>query len=496
MSSQVPRLSKSRLLSAQQCLKMLHYESHHPELAVVSRKTQAAFRTGGAIGEIAKAIYGCGESVEIAYRPDTDLMVDETMNLLGSGARLPIFEATFRHEGVLVRVDVLLPDGDGWRAVEIKASTRQKPEHVTDCAIQWWVLHGAGFPLTAISLGHVNNQFVYSGDGHYAGLIREVDLTGEVRPMSGAIENLVAVARTAAAGPMPNIPVGKYCHKPYDCAFLAQCWPQEEEFPVSGIGGSKARHAEWVRRGIRDLREIPGEEISAEKQRRIHRVTVAGNPELVPGAAETLGALEYPRFYLDFETVGPAVPIWVGTRPYQPLPVQFSVHIDEGEGRGELESMRHEEFLDLSGEPPMRALALRLIDVLGSSGTVLMYTDYELRMIKTLIELFPDLASPLQAIVERLFDLAEVVEDHYYHPKMLGSWSIKAVAPAMIPGMEYAALEGINEGTAASEGYLEAIKPGTTPERKAELESQLLRYCRFDTEAMVGIVQFLAATVD
>jgi len=98
---------------------------------------------------------------------------------------------------------------------------------------------------------------------------------------------------------------------------------------------------------------------------------------------------------------------------------------------------------------------------------------------------------PLQAIFNRLEDLAEIVEEHYYHPSMLGSWSVKRVIPAIAPNMNYANLEGINEGTGASDGYLEAIDPATTPARKAELKKQLLRYCRFDTEAMAEVVRFL-----
>ena len=132
-----------------------------------------------------------------------------------------------------------------------------------------------------------------------------------------------------------------------------------------------------------------------------------------------------------------------------------------------------------------------MIECLGTEGTVFMYTSYERGVIKRLIELFPDLEPPLQAIIDRLYDLAKVVEDHYYHPDMGGSWSIKKVIPAMVPHMSYTNLEGINEGMAASNGYLEAIDPNTTPERKAELEQQLLQYCRFDTEAMVEIVQYL-----
>ena len=138
----------------------------------------------------------------------------------------------------------------------------------------------------------------------------------------------------------------------------------------------------------------------------------------------------------------------------------------------------------------MRPLAEKMIACLGEQGPVLMYTNYEEGVIRTLIEMFPDLAVPLQAIIGRLVDLHPVVKNNFYHPKMLGSWSIKAVLPCVAPHMDYANLEGINEGMGASDGYLEAIHPNTTPERKAELEAQLLKYCKHDTEAMVELVRY------
>ena len=140
----------------------------------------------------------------------------------------------------------------------------------------------------------------------------------------------------------------------------------------------------------------------------------------------------------------------------------------------------------------MRALAEQMIACLDESGPVLMYTSYEKTVINGLIEMFPDLADPLTEIVNRLGDLHPLVKAHYYHPDILGSWSIKAVLPAMVPEMSYAGLEGINEGMGASDGFLEAISPDTDAARKAELEEQLLRYCKFDTEAMVEIVRFLS----
>lgn len=490
MPSPRPYLSKSRLISASQCPKKLHLEKHRRELAVISSQMESLFAGGNQVGDIAQQLYGTDKSVEIAF--DFKTMLAETRRLIDSGADYPIFEATFRHENVLIRADVMIPDSDGWHVIEVKASTSVKDYHTLDCAIQDWVLRNSGINVLSMSLAHINNQFVYQGDGNYDGLLLQHDLSEEVRAMEYDVLELVAKAREAVSGPMPIVDVGAHCNKPYECQFMSHCWPMDAEYPVTGLGGGKAKLAQWVVAGCRDIRDVKESEITAVTQQRIHRITESGQPEILPGAKEVLEELQYPRYYLDFETIGPAIPIWAGTRPYAALPIQWSCHIEEAGG-----NLRHDEFLDLSGEPPMRALAMRMIECLGESGPVLMYTTYERTVINGLIEMFPDLEGPLQGIVDRLFDLHPVVKEHYYHPRMLGSWSIKAVLPCIAPHMNYAELDGINEGTAASDGFLEAIGsrpwPSPTAERKAELEQQLLRYCRFDTEAMVEIVKVLGA---
>jgi len=209
---------------------------------------------------------------------------------------------------------------------------------------------------------------------------------------------------------MPKINVGAQCTKPYDCQFQAHCWPSDTEYPILGLGGSRAKLGNFVALGAHDIRDVAAHDLSAATQQWIHRVTVSGEPELIPGSKRILEALAYPRYYLDFETIGPAVPIWAGTRPYAAVPIQWSCHIEE-EGR----ELRHEEFLDLSGEPPMRALAERMIECLGESGPVLMYTSYEKGVINGLIKMFPDLEEPLTKIINRLYDLHPIVKTHYYH---------------------------------------------------------------------------------
>ena len=488
MSPRKPYLSKSRLISAWQCPKKLYLEKHHRELAVITPQMESMFAGGHEVGAVAKQLYGTADSVEVPFNRKMSLMVEETQQLIEQGVDAPIFEATLQHDGVLVRVDVLIPDreneGDAWRAIEVKASTSVKDYHELDCAIQDWVMRHAGINVQSISLAHINNQFVYAGDENYTGLLVENDLTDDVRALEPCVVELIDKARDAVTGPMPDINVGAQCNKPYDCQFQSYCWPTETKYPITGLGGSKAKLGEHVALGVHDILDVDENSITSATQRRIYRVTCKGEPEVLDGARETLAALPYPRYYLDFETIGPGVPIWPGTRPYAAIPVQWSCHIEE---QGEL---RHEEFLDLSGEPPMRTLAEQMIACLGDSGPVLMYTNYEEGVIKGLIELFPDLAEPLQKIISRLWDLHPVVKENYYHPDMLGSWSIKAVLPCMAPHMSYAELEGINEGMAASDGFIEAIDPATDMLRKAELEEQLRRYCKFDTEAMVEIVRF------
>ena len=448
-------------------------------------------KNGDKVGEMAQELYGTADSVEVLLSRDRDEMVHRTAELLARDKRSPIFEATFEYKNVIVRIDVLLPDGDGWRAIEIKSSKKQKSEHEIDCAAQWWVMTHAGLDVHSIALGHVDGAFDYQGDGKYEGLIKEVDLTETVKTLQPVVEELIEEASRVIAGPKPDVPLGKQCTKPWECEFFRVCYPMDEEYPVPGLGGSKTNHAAWVSRGIKDLRDVPSAELTEDRPIRVHRVTCDGKPELIPGAKEKIEKWGYPRYYLDFEAIGAAVPLWKGIKPHEQVPVQYSVHIDDGTGDGSFEGMRHEEFLDLSGEAPMRKLAEKLIKDLGDSGVVFMYTSYEKRMINMLIKLYPDLEKPLTAIVDRLEDLKKIVADHYYHPCMLGSWSIKSVLPAIAPHLSYEQLEGIKDGALAVDGYVEAIDPETTSERKAELEKELLDYCRFDTEAMVESAGFL-----
>ena len=485
MSGKRAYLSKSRLMSARQCLKRLYLEVNEPGLAVRSPATEAAFRTGHAVGAIAQRLYADENSVVIPFDGGMDHALRKTARLVRDKVRFPIFEATFQYGGVLVRIDALLPDGDEWRIVEVKAAASVKEEHEFDCAAQRWVFEGLGHGLCSIALAHVDSTFVYEGQGDFGGLLMEIDQTDSTGRLLPLVPAWIDSAREALAGGEPDVAVGAQCFHPYECPFIAHCWPSDTDYPVQGLGGSKARLGEFVTEGYRDVRDVPEARLN-DRQRWIQKVTRSGRAETLSGARDFVAALDYPRYYLDFETIMPAIPVWAGTRPYETLPIQWSCHYEAEPGL-----LEHADFLDLSGRPPMRMLAESLIRALGTSGPVLVYTSYENRVLNGLRERYPDLERPLMAIARRLVDLYLPTRQFYYHPAMAGSWSLKAVLPTIGVDMDYKELEGIQEGTEASEGYLEAIRPDTPAARKAELERQLRAYCRFDTEAMAHLVGFL-----
>ena len=329
MAARRPFLSKSRLISAWQCTKRVHLEKNHPEFGVITPQVRSLWATGHEIGTVSQQLYGTPDSVEIEFDRRVGLMLAKTRDLIDGGADFPIFEATFRHEGVLVRVDVLMPDASGWRMIEVKASTSVKEYHVLDCAIQDWVLRNSGIDVTGVSLAHVNNRFVYPGNNDYEGLLVEHDLTDQARALEPSVLELVARARDAVTGPRPDVNVGAHCGSPYDCPFMAFCWPTDSEYPIAGLGGGKAKLGEYVALGYRDIRDVPAHLITTETQQRVHRVTCSGGPELLDGARRSLEDLGYPRHYLDFETIAPAVPFWAGTRPYEALAIQWSCHIED-----------------------------------------------------------------------------------------------------------------------------------------------------------------------
>lgn len=480
-------LSKTKLLSLKQCRRKLWLETYQPELVPEpSAETEALLATGNTVGEIARRLYGPGHLV--SFERGLRAAIETTRNLVAAGGREPIFEATLEHDGVSVRIDVLERSEPKPKLVEVKASAHLKAHYVDDCAIQAWALARNGLAPRAVAVATIDSDFVYLGGGDYDGLLVETDVTDEVNERLPEIDALVVAARgTLADLDEPAVLVGTHCGAPYECAFYEHCAPPQGAYPVLGLGGSKEKLYELMHSGYNDLRDVPESLLANDTQRLIWRQSRSERPYLGAELRALARDLPFPRYYLDFETVNPAVPIFAGTRPFEALPFQWSCHVEASRGR-----LEHAEFLDLSPEPPMRRLAESLLAALGTAGPIVVYTPYERRVIGDLADRFPDLAAALTALAERIVDLHPPTRRHYYHPAMRGSWSLKAVLPTVAPDLSYASLGEVRDGFAAQTAYFEAVAPGTAEARRAELRRALLEYCRQDTLALARLVEFFS----
>lgn len=479
-------LSKSRLLAFLQCPRRLWLEVHRPGLALMERSRQAQFETGHRVGEIARTLYSSPLPPPEPENPDEHIAGGASQLLLpfpGAAGVQVLFEPRFTRDDVVIHADVLEQSTHRTRLIEVKSSSSLKSHHLPDCAIQAWVLAGAGATPTTVAVAHVDNRFVYAGDGNYRGLLTEADVTARVGAITTHVPVWARDSRAVLAGDEPPVPVGRHCFTPHACPFIAHCWPRTE-FPLTALPRLGKRLDEYVARGYRDLREVPETELASPEALRVWRATRANQVELNPALREELRAIAYPRYYLDFETVSPVVPLWAGTRPRQAIPYQWSVHVESATG-----VLEHREYLDLTGDLPARGVVDSLLRASGTHGPILTYSEYERQCLHTLAALVPEFATELQALAERLVDLLPIVKRNYYHPAMRGSWSIKAVLPTVVPEMRYENLGEIREGQGAELAFLEAISATTNPLRREEIGRALLTYCAFDTEAMVRLVQ-------
>jgi hypothetical protein len=451
------------------------------------------FAAGHETGAMACALHPEGVMVEAVS--DLSATIARTRELLLEGYDKAIFEATFSHDGVLVRVDIMEPDGQSsWRVAEVKSSTGVKDYHVGDLATQVWVMTQCGINISSAAIRHIDNRFVLARPGEYAGLFNDVDLLAATKPIAANRAGVVASARKTLAGAEPVIAKGDPCSAPFDCEFAAYCGSSESEPPewpvalLPNTGKTVAR--KWAERGIHDIRDIPEGALGSPVHDRIHRATLTGEPfHDFAGAIAATAGWAFPRAYLDFETIALAVPRWVGTKPYQQVPFQYSCHVEMPDG-----TMAHHEFLAIDGSDPRRACAEALVRCCGSqaAGFVIAYNaSFERRCILDLGEACPDLAPALDDIASRLVDLLPVTRANYYHREQRGSWSIKPVLPTMAAELDYRRLE-VKDGGSAQQAYIDAAGREPSDMRRVAIRKALLEYCKRDAEAMIIILKVLS----
>lgn len=486
-------------MAYRQCPKRLWLELHQPELRDDSGSA-AAFAAGHTVGNVARSVFAPnGDGINV----DPNLIgweasAEQTGALLKSGDQV-VFEAFLQMPGALALADVMRPDPNSkelrWEMIEVKGAASLKDHHRDDVAIQTFIADQAGVPLSKICLAHIDNRFVYPGGGNYAGLFHVEDLTDEARSRAGEVATWLAEAQQIAAlEAAPDVEIGPQCTQPYTCGFCAHCHkdlPEVPEDPFHMLPHLRPKRRDaWIQAGFTSLEATPDHLLTA-RQALVKAAHLSNVPFFKATQARELIAAHGPSaYFLDFETVSFAVPVWIGTRPYQQIPFQYSLHHRDSEG-----TLGHREFLELDGEDPRYRLCQQLIRDCGQEGPIFVYSaPFEKGVIQALAHSFPGMAPELTKLLDRIVDLHPIAKSCYYHPSQNGRWSLKAVAPAIAPDLSYDKLEGVQNGMDAGPAYLEACAPETTPERREVLRQQMLEYCKLDTLATVRIWEYFWAS--
>jgi len=483
-----PRLSKSRFLSGQQCEKRLYFEVYAPQLATkIDGQRQAMLDMGKQIGDTAQLFFPGGQLVTEGYR-QSEAALARTAALMADPEIPAIFEAAFQFEDTRIRVDVLERSGEqSWRLIEVKASSRVKAVHHADLAVQAYVLQGCGIPISNICLMHMNRHYVFQGgEVDLRQLFVVEDLTEDVLPRLPKIPNQLEELRemlSSETPPMVN-PDG-HCHTPYECPFWEHCTKDKSDRWIFHLPGTKEVVRRMRKEGIEEIDEIPSRVKLSNLQQRMKDNVEWCSPEL----RQVLQSVHYPVHHLDFETFMPAIPLYPRTRPYQPIPTQWSNHIESEDMK-----LRHETYLCTDPRDPREELAEALLSSLGSEGSICVYSDYEKYVLTALADALPSLRADLLQVTHRLWDLLAVIQNHYYHPGFNGSFSIKSVLPTLVPSLSYENLD-IQNGATASGIYHHMVFKETDWVEKQRLEAALQEYCTLDTLGMVELRRVLSEKV-
>jgi len=501
-------LSKSRYTTFCQCEKALWLKVYKPKEEVMDSDRQTRFENGNKVGDLAMGLFGPYVEVttlNLDGSQNLDAMVAKTKEEMRKGTSV-ICEASFFYEGNYCAVDILCKTDNGWAIYEVKSVNNPNKDKMTeyswDIAYQRWLLENNGVNVTGTYLVYLDNTYIRHGALDLQKLFAIKDMSDLVSEELPKVQDRVDKAMKVLADPTePILNLGMYCQKPYECEFLNYCIqlhgvPQNEPTVFDLYRMNFDKQLEHYFAGRVTFDEIHSEKLSVKQKMQVE-CTLNGTEHIdSDGINNFLDTLSYPLYFLDFETMNDPVPQYDGTKAYQQVPFQYSLHIQENEKSGYL----HKEFLSPSdGSDPRRALAEQLCkDIPMNVCTLAFHKGFECGRLEDLAKAFPDLAEHLMNIRDNIKDLLDPFQSGYYYvPAMGGSFSIKSVLPALFPNdpsLNYHNLtSGVQNGNDAMSIFPKIKDMGPT-DAQATREA-LLRYCELDTWAMVKVLEKLKNTL-
>jgi hypothetical protein len=483
-------LTKTLFVAGTRCSKLMYYLYHFPkEIPKDSLGAEFRKKHGNIVGEAIKGLFP--EALDISREPDQTKLI-----LTKENKDKIIFEASVEYNNLFARADVLFPNKDGtFDIIEVKSDTKVKDEHIPDVSFQKYVFQKAGYNINKCYLLHINNEYVREEKLDLEQLFKKDDITEKISEFNTEviIKQLLSILEFKE---IPKMDLGRYCLNPYECSLKKECWKDLPDNNVTQLFYDKNLGYKLLEQGIKEIKQIPDNleikgrcalqrtiQIEATKQDKIHIQKQQ--------IKEFIDNIKYPIYYFDFETYAPAIPIFNNSRPYQQIPFQFSLHIEHQDG-----TIEHKEFLSTTKEDPRIELIKKMKEYLGDKGDILVYNkSFEQMIIRDLQRDFPEFRENAQNYLERLSDLAEPFKNfHYYDPKQLGRYSIKAVLPVM-SDLSYKGMV-ISNGEEAFINYEKIIQDLVKDKEKEDIITALKEYCKQDTYAEIVILKKLKDLLD
>lgn len=411
----------------------------------------------------------------------------KTAQLLKDPEVSTLFEATFLIHGGITRADIIQKSSSGIHLYEIKSGLDPKEEYLDDIGYTTMICTQAGLPVRTCSLILLNRDYRYGMP--VQSLFQTVDVTEEAFQRAREYwEQYDGILKRVFSDKMHK---PEYRFECRGCEYFDTCFPNAPEHHIFDLPRlSHTKFCQLKDQGIDRVDRIPDDFKLTANQEKVRTAIKSRSPYInKDGLRQALERLEHPLYFLDFETVTTALPLYEDTAPHTQILTQYSLHVSDN---GKL---LHHEYLADPKKDCRRRLAEKLIVHCGNQGSILHYHNFEKTMINGLIALFPDLGDELQKLVDRLVDLYVIINKHFYHPDFHGSYSIKDVLPVLVPELSYANMEIRNGSDAIAEfAYLARGKYSLAEEKK--VRRNLLDYCKLDTMAMVKVWEKLGEIVE
>jgi predicted RecB family nuclease len=387
------------------------------------------------------------------------------------------------------RTDILVKNNGHWDMYEIKSSSKVKKEHIYDATFQYLVFN-KGYDIENVYILHLNKEYVREGPISLLDLFSKENIMRKVKKTRKEVLDLRSNAFMVSKEDCVENTLA--CINPKTCPCISVCHPNLPDYSIYDINritNSKSKVRQLESMGILDICDVPDDFKLSSKQR--SQVEVAKSKKAYINREEIrdmFDDLEYPLYFLDYETFNPAIPLFDGYSPFDHITFQYSLHVLSEDG-----DLKHFEYLHTEKSDPIPYLLNSLKEHIKDKGSIIVWNkSFEGSRNEHMGRVYPEYRDFCEDMNDRLFDLMDVFRNQLYDdPKFKGSYSIKDVLPVLVPELSYESLD-IRDGAMAMASWYDLV---FKDKRDEKVINDLLKYCELDTLAMVRVFEKLRKMV-